>query len=161
MPGSPESRMARSSNWPRGRILYFFVQIGSHASRTPLSITNFGPCHAPLGPLSNLQAITGPQTAQKVQKRQIFGSNVEIFEVSRKDSAAVEMSIGKRVTRHTPCRFERKSTVTSVRISASSGRSVKPPPDKTVSNFDRAVHLVCCLPRGSDRSKSLLHNCGV
>jgi hypothetical protein len=39
----------------RGQLLYNFVQIGSHASRNPLSITNFGRCHASLGPLSNLQ----------------------------------------------------------------------------------------------------------
>jgi hypothetical protein len=35
------------------RILYNFVQIGSHASRTPLSITNFGRGHASPGRLSN------------------------------------------------------------------------------------------------------------
>jgi hypothetical protein len=40
------------------QLLYNFVQIGSHASRTPLSITNFGRCHASLRPLSNLQAVT-------------------------------------------------------------------------------------------------------
>ncbi|KAF7363154.1 Peptidase C14 [Mycena venus] len=39
-------------------VLYYFDQIDSHASRTPLSITNFGQGHASLGPLSNFQAVT-------------------------------------------------------------------------------------------------------
>jgi hypothetical protein len=75
------------------RLLYFFVQIGSHASRTPLSITNFGQCHASLGPLSNLQAVTQvPKLPKKCKKDEILGSNVEISKASRKNSAAAEMS---------------------------------------------------------------------
>jgi hypothetical protein len=35
-------------------LLYYYAQIGSHASCTPLSITNFGQGHASLRPLSNL-----------------------------------------------------------------------------------------------------------
>jgi hypothetical protein len=59
-------------------ILYFFLQIGSHAS---------------LGPLSNLQAVTQvPKLPKKCKKDEIFGSNAEILGVSRKNSAAAEMS---------------------------------------------------------------------
>jgi hypothetical protein len=51
-------------------ILYFFLQIGSHASRTPLSITNFGRGHASLGPLSNLQVVTqAPNCLEKEKKK--------------------------------------------------------------------------------------------
>jgi hypothetical protein len=72
--------------------LYFFLQIGSHASRTLLSITNFGRCHASLGPLSNLQVVTQvPKLPKQCQKDEISGSNVEISKVSRKNSVAAEM----------------------------------------------------------------------
>jgi hypothetical protein len=57
-------------------------QIGSHASRTPLSITNFGQGHTSLGPLSNLQEVTQAPNCLKKKKGQNFGSNAEIFEMS-------------------------------------------------------------------------------
>jgi hypothetical protein len=75
------------------RVLYFFLQIGSHVSRTPLSITNLGRGHTSLGPLLNLQAVIQvPKLPKKCKKDEIFGSNVEIFEVSCKNLAAAEMS---------------------------------------------------------------------
>jgi hypothetical protein len=40
------------------QLLGFFIQIGSHMSRTPLSRTNFCHYHASPEPLSNLQAVT-------------------------------------------------------------------------------------------------------
>jgi hypothetical protein len=74
-------------------VLYFFLQIGSHTSRTPLSITKFGRGHASLGPLLNLQVVTQvPKLPKKCKKDEIFGSNTEIFEVSRKNLAAAKMS---------------------------------------------------------------------
>jgi hypothetical protein len=77
-------------------ILNNFIQINSHASHTPLSITNFGRGHASLGPLSNLQVVTQALNCLKNEKKgkkdKNFGSNAEIFEVSRKNSAAAEMS---------------------------------------------------------------------
>jgi hypothetical protein len=39
-------------------LLYIFIQIVSHVSRTPLSITKFGRGHASPEPLLNLQAVT-------------------------------------------------------------------------------------------------------
>jgi hypothetical protein len=65
-------------------ILYFFLQICSHVSRT--LITNFGRGHTSLGPLSNLQEVMQvPKLPKKCR-------GDEIFEVSRKNLAAAEMS---------------------------------------------------------------------
>jgi hypothetical protein len=39
-------------------VLNYFIQIDSHASRTPLSMSNIGGCHVSRRLLSNLQAVT-------------------------------------------------------------------------------------------------------
>ncbi|KAJ7039294.1 hypothetical protein C8F04DRAFT_1178843 [Mycena alexandri] len=61
-------------------LLYFFGQIDSHLSHTPLLMSNFGRGHASPGPLSNLQMAT---QAPKLQKGQIFGMNVGVNRVTR------------------------------------------------------------------------------
>jgi hypothetical protein len=74
-------------------ILYFFLQIGSHASRTPpVDHELWSRSRVTRASVEPPSGHAGPQTAQKVQKDEIFGLNFENFEVSHKNSPAAEMS---------------------------------------------------------------------
>lgn len=74
-------------------ILQYFVQIDSHASRTPLSIAKFGRGHASRRRLSNLSSVTqGLKLAVRCKKAQLFVPMSKISLVSRQILAVVEMS---------------------------------------------------------------------
>jgi hypothetical protein len=93
---SPTKSGLKSDFMKVSKVLYYFVQIGSHASRTPLSITNFRRGHASLGPLPNLQVVTqAPNCLKKKKKAKKTKLSVQMpkfFEVSCKNSVGTEMS---------------------------------------------------------------------
>jgi hypothetical protein len=74
-------------------VLYFYVQIDSHASRTPLSVSKFGRGHASRGRLSYLPSVTwGPNLPEKCEKANFRLENRKFLLVSRQFFAGVEMS---------------------------------------------------------------------
>jgi hypothetical protein len=61
-------------------ILYFSIQIDSHASCSPLSISKFGRGHASRRPLSNLPGVTRcPKPPEKCKKVKFFPPQSEFL----------------------------------------------------------------------------------
>jgi hypothetical protein len=82
--------------------------INSHVSRTPLS-NMIGHGHMSLGPLSNLKTITqASRLPENHKKYEILHENIELWGVSHKNLATVEM-LNRYFGPH--CQFERTSPV--------------------------------------------------
>ncbi|KAJ7085615.1 FAD/NAD-P-binding domain-containing protein [Mycena crocata] len=74
-------------------VLYFFIQVDSHASRTTVSISNFGRCHASLRALSNPKFASHRAKSLKNAKNRIFALKVsKNFQRSRKKNRCIELS---------------------------------------------------------------------